>query len=277
MKQLPIFFILLMSMTLNSQTVLNGSFENCLVDTCKYNILNDSVPIVLPNIFGYGNSDGIDLLVNDCNPISTSFGQNFIALGSKPPAPPNYTLQSDKINLELSKALSFSTVYTIEFYGRYYNPNQNSNQDNPIIDSLLVGFASAIGYVEPARRLIMTDTWTKYTATFTLPFGYGYTKYLGFQNRSLNYPTYNLIDNVSIKVGTPITDIVDKPYKLVRFDNNHIYIDCINIIDDITIYNSIGHCIEKDSFYDITFDQPGIYIITFVIDSKLFSEKIIVF
>lgn len=277
MKQLPIFFILLMSLTLNSQNVLNGSFENSLVDTCKYNILNDSVPIILPNIFGYGNANGLDLLVNDCSTVTTPFGQNFIALGSNSPVPPSYVLNCDKINLELSKALSFSTVYTIEFYGRYYNPIQNSPQDNPIIDSLLVGFASAIGYVEPARRLIMTDTWTKYTATFTLPFGYGYTKYLGFENRALNYPTYNLIDNVSIKVGTPISDIIDKPYKLIRFDNNHIYIDCVNDISKINIYNSVGNCIEKDLFYDIEFNQSGIYIITFVIDNKSFSEKIVVF
>ena len=112
MKKICLFstMLFLSIMNVNSQSFLNGSFENTTVTACTYNINNTAFNSVMSNVIGFGLAAELDIQKLDCYISSIPDGDFVVSLNAKA-----LSNNVDAIALELSSPLVSGESYTVTF------------------------------------------------------------------------------------------------------------------------------------------------------------------
>lgn len=204
-----ILFILItfcISVNLNAQAILNGSFEATSSGGCNYNMNNVTYNGLMSNSVAFGAYQSLDIVISGCYIPSVPHGTKAVSIANNPG---NNSL-GEAISLALSAPLIAGNSYTLSFQAlaiTSFGPQGN----------LLIGASTssaAFGTTVYTANTVNTG-WTTFTFAFVAPNNATNITVMPVPGVS----SWNAVDNFSIVI-TPL------PTELVHFsahvnsDNN---------------------------------------------------------
>ena len=227
------FFISIISIYGNAQTILNGDFENHSLDSCFVNAVNIDFNSAVENVYAFGSNEEVDLFTDSCILHPTISNHWFASLSFSP------TGKFDQIALELEQPLEEGLMYQLSYYERA------DTSSNPVFDNLNVPLE--IGVAEAAfsfgdsifSSIPEPDVWTMRTFEFTAPNNGRFitVRIVGV----LGDKAWNLVDNFQLSLWTPTfetenlqTNIYPNPVR------DWVNVETDVAIKSIRIFNAIG-------------------------------------
>lgn len=160
MKSRLLLLSLLVATTLQSQTVLNGSFENTIAPPgCNYNISNATYTSYMMNSTAFGIYEAIDVVVNGCYVNNIPNGVFGVSLANDP----TNNLYGEAISLALSAPLIIGSTYQIDFQATAVQYSTVTQGD------LWIGVStspSSFGTIVDTANTV-ENVWNTYSFTFT--------------------------------------------------------------------------------------------------------------
>lgn len=181
-----------------AQQFVNGSFE-LANDSCRNKISHDSISMIVPGLFSFGNSMGIDFRSNSCprpgfpNAPITESGTKFIAFGY------DYSNNGgDSIALQLNTALIPGVTYKLQFIQR-----RQQGFTSPVFD---IGYsldsAHFGNFIALGHCTLMTAKWEDTMCVFKPSFPARFITLRSIANGEIVY-----LDNFRISVVTSMDEL----------------------------------------------------------------------
>jgi len=194
----------------SAQVFVNGSFE-VSTDSCRDNIPHTEVSSVIPGLFSFGNSEGIDFRANSCPLPSASNtplareGTQYLLFGTD-------NVGSDSIAIELTESLKAGLAYTLKYAHR-----RQAGYTSPVYHIGCSADSNSFGrYIGLGHCTNFGNTWEDTSYTFTPTQDCKYITLKSILNGELLY-----IDNFSIQpAGTSSVEIVSTEQNQFRLYPN---------------------------------------------------------
>jgi hypothetical protein len=290
MRKFLTVIILLSSLNLYSQTILNGDFEDNTANECKYNISNEQFNSYIKNCFAFGLGNELDIQKDTTNSSSNTLGQFNEPLGKTSPC--SYSIPAsgkyfislssarinkpDALSLKLSSEYIQNNQYKISFSYRNY---LNFVSDT---DSLFFGVSNDSSKFGETIYKLYHDTqltWVNTTFTFTSPIN---AKYITVKNKG-DKKGWNFIDNIKSYILTNTHNFYNKDINIYpNPTDKEINLVSESLIQNgtIVIYNLLGKEVKTlnnlfgNKFIVESQDLPtGQYIIHLLDNNKNILNK----
>jgi hypothetical protein len=256
MKYLTLLLtIVLFTSKVNSQSVLNGSFEQNTVSSCATNQANTSFNLSMNDCFAFGSGSEIDIQDSTCGYSNPANGDWFISLATPGPG------MRDALSLKLSAPLIVGQNYQILYY-------QKADTSMTTLDSLQIGVSlsnNTLGTIVHRTQPMSETNWTLNSFSFTSPLA---AEYLTFSNEG-SIRGWNFIDDIQLNIvnGVPNYSIDNSVQVFPNPTRGNVNISVPNGVDNIKVYNSIGSLVyNKDNddrlvLLNLELNEDGLYYI----------------
>lgn len=259
MKQKIILIIFtLSSIFCNSQTFLNGSFENTTSpNSCSYNNSNSTFNSLMNNTFAFGDYQLLDIVISNCFIPSVPDGIYSVSIANNP----SNNVEGEAIALELSTPMITGNSYLLSFEA--ISLTSFGPQGNLLIGSSITN--NNFG-MEIYNATTIDGQWTSFSFTFVAPNNGTHITVMPVRNVS----SWNSIDNFII--GSPLSIENSNQKNVIKvFPNpssNFIRIQGLKMKDYYKIYNVLGSEIKKGRIsnneeINISNLDSGVYFLKF--------------
>ena len=271
---LSLFSFLLFAPSGNSQTLLNGDFENHSANDCAYNLENVEFNAIMQNITAFGNNSEVDIQTEGCGIFPTISNDWYVSLSQSPIG------AIDQIALEIDQPLVEGTIYQLSYFDladTSSNPVY-SNVNMPIdigLSNEPFSFGDSIH-----SSLPVPEVWTLQMLEFTAP---NNGQYITIRMAGApGLKGWNFVDGFKL---SPLT-AVEEPNKMeVNVYPNPVR-DWVNIETDFTIqsirlFNAMGQVVKDGQQVDDFFNKidmgsmaAGVYFLEIMNEKGRVVERV---
>jgi len=272
MKKITLtFFISVFTLSIYSQIILNGDFENNTASQCHLNLSNLNFNTMMSNSFAFGLNNEIDIQNSSCGYGNPEHGNWFISLATNPTS-----FFPDGLSLTLNSPFFIGNTYEISFF------EKACTTYHPTIDTLLIGISSdsTLFGNQIYSSCSIVNIWTQKNFTFTAPLT---GKYLTIKNKG-DVAGWNFIDDFQIvKIDGTFDGSFNQSVNIFpNPSNGNFTISTTPEIKQIQIYNSVGQLIQTkntEGLVNLNFniEANGFYIINLITDKQSITKKLIVY
>lgn len=264
----------ILPLTVQSQTILNGDFEDNEAMSCMYNMMNSSYNLNVNNSWGFGSGNELDLQKNDCGYAISPSNNWFVSLSKL-----EFQNDGDALSLKIDTNLTMGNTYEISYFEFASDTNDNVNIPIEIgLSDDSLSFGDLI-----YTSLPLFNIWTLKTFTFTAP-NSGRFITIRIDTSGMDRG-WNFIDNIHFPVEVGLNnETIDKSEVLLlpnpTLGNFNVTLPSNS--QEVKIFTSTGHLVKNIDVkglakIDLNLDAKGIYNIQVLTQKNIIVKKLVVY
>jgi hypothetical protein len=271
MKKNLLFLCLCCSYCLNSQTFLNGDFEQNNAVGCLFNLDNPIFNGTMEHTFAFGPNDELDIQTSGCGYAEPPSNDWFVSLSKRP------TGDYDAFSMVLSEALLLGESYEVSYWEMSVDTFGNGNIP------LHFGLSTEAGEFgdEIYSSLPPINTWAHRSFTFVAP-NNGSFFTIKIEDAG-NIKAWNFVDGFEISLLSPTNEESSLAAVMVYPNptSGAFSVELPTGAEKVNIYNAAGQLvqsthIENTQAVDFMLQDDGIYMVQILTKSGSFVKKLVV-
>lgn len=272
MKKNLLFLILCFPFCLNSQTFLNGDFEQNNAVDCLFNLDNPVFNGMMEHAFAFGPNDELDIQTSGCGYAEPPSNDWFVSLSKRP------TGDYDAFSLELSEGLVAGNTYEISYWEVAVDTFGNENI--PLYFGLSIE-ADDFGE-EIYSSMPPIDIWAHRSFSFIAP-NSGSFLTVKIEDTG-NIRAWNFVDGFEISLLSPTNEESSLTAVMVYPNptSGAFSVELPVGAEKVNIYNAAGQLVQSTEIENATnatdfmLQDDGIYMVQILAKSGSFVKKLVV-